>query len=93
MVIQLTMRQAHGLPLPASPVDGIRIMALLPAGWHKDLEQATGAIVIRVRPDEPLTSAQVGDRVREILASPEVDRWELVGCHRLVTRDVREDDR
>ncbi|MFI7639282.1 hypothetical protein [Nonomuraea sp. NPDC049400] len=80
MLIQLTMRQVRGLALPGSPVDGIRIMALLPSGWHKDLAQASGDIVIRVRPDEPMSSAQVGARVREILANPEVDRWELVGC-------------
>ncbi|MEV4101415.1 hypothetical protein AB0J42_14255 [Nonomuraea sp. NPDC049649] len=83
MLIQLTMRQVDGLPIPGSPVDGIRIMALLPRTWEKDLTQASGDIVIRVCPDEPTTCARVREQVTEILTNPEVDRWELVSCHTL----------
>ncbi|HEX4817135.1 MAG TPA: hypothetical protein VFV66_30710 [Nonomuraea sp.] len=86
MLIQLTMRRVGGLPIPGSPIDGIRILALLPRNWAKDLSQATGDIVIRVRPDEPTTSAQVRDRVAEILTNPEVSHWELVTCHTLPNR-------
>ncbi|MEU4579622.1 hypothetical protein ACBI99_07635 [Nonomuraea sp. ATR24] len=91
MLIQLTMRKVDGLPVPGSPVDGIRIMALLPSRWHKDLTQATGDIVIRVRPDEPTTSAQVRDVVAEVLTNPEIDHWELVTCRTLLTRNPEED--
>ncbi|MEV6983475.1 hypothetical protein AB0M95_19775 [Sphaerisporangium sp. NPDC051017] len=91
MLIQLTMRKAHGLPMPGSPVDGIRIMALLPSRWHKDLTQATGDIVIRVRTDEPTTTAQVRAVVTEILTNPEVDNWELVTCRTLLARNHEEE--
>ncbi|MFI9596769.1 hypothetical protein [Nonomuraea sp. NPDC052265] len=80
MLIQVTMRQVRGMPILGSPIDGIRIMALLPGHWHKDLTQAGGDIVIRMRVDEPLTSAQVRAEVTQTLANPEVDRWELVAC-------------
>ncbi|MCG5216075.1 hypothetical protein [Streptosporangium sp. KLBMP 9127] len=83
MLIQLTMRRIDGLPIPNSPVDGIRILALLPSRWHKDVSQATGDIVIRVRTDEDTTSAQVRAEVTEILTAPEVDHWELVTCQPL----------
>jgi hypothetical protein len=86
MLIQLTMRKVDGLPVPGSPVDGIRIMALLPSRWHKDLSHATGDIVIRVRPDEPTTDAEVRAVVTEILTNPEVDHWELVTCRTLLAR-------
>lgn len=91
MLIQLTMRKADGPPVPGSPVDGIRIMALLPSRWHKDLTQATGDIVIRVRTDGPTTSAQVRDVVTEILTNPEIDDWELVTCRTLLARNHEED--
>ncbi|WP_049563141.1 hypothetical protein [Nonomuraea sp. SBT364] len=91
MLIQLTMRKVDGLPVPGSPVDGIRIMALLPSRWHKDLTQATGDIVIRVRPDGATTSAQVRDVVTEVLTNPEIDHWELVTCRTLLTRNHEED--
>ncbi|MBG0829076.1 hypothetical protein HS041_14990 [Planomonospora sp. ID67723] len=86
MLIQLTMRRTSGVPIPNSPIDGIRIMALLPSRWHKDLTQATGDIVIRVRTDDDTTSADVRAEVSEILTNPEVDHWELVVCRTLPTR-------
>lgn len=81
MLIQVTMRQVRGAPVPGSPIDGIRIMALLPGHWHKDLSRAGGDIVIRMRVTEPLTGEQVRAEVARTLANPEVDRWELVACH------------
>ncbi|SDQ30446.1 hypothetical protein [Thermostaphylospora chromogena] len=83
VLIRLTARRDGGPPMPGSPIDGIRVMALLPAGWAKDLHLVAGDIVIRVRPDEPATSAQVRARVAEILACPEVGHLELVSCHAL----------
>ncbi|GIH94895.1 hypothetical protein ACFFMN_24710 [Planobispora siamensis] len=93
MLIQLTMRRTGGVPVPSSPIDGIRIMALLPSRWHKDLTQATGDIVIRVRTDGDTTSADVRAEVTEILANPEVGHWELVTCRPLHARhDERHDE-
>jgi hypothetical protein len=89
MLVQLTIRRSHGLPMPASPVDGIRILALLPRDWHKDLSQAAGDIVIRVATDDGTTSAQVRAEVVTALANPEVGDWELTTCHTLPTRQTR----
>ncbi|GII02135.1 hypothetical protein [Planobispora takensis] len=91
MLIQLTMRRTGAVPVPGSPIDGIRIMALLPSRWHKDLTQATGDIVIRVRTDAGTTSADVRAEVAEILTNPEVGHWELVTCRPLHTRNDEQD--
>ncbi|MFF0310068.1 hypothetical protein ACFYSC_21775 [Streptosporangium sp. NPDC004379] len=80
MLVQLTMRHIDGRPIPNSPVDGIRILALLPEKWHKDLRQATGDIVIRIRAEEEATSAQIRAEVTRILTRPEVSHLELVTC-------------
>jgi hypothetical protein len=80
------MRQIAGEPPPMnSPVDGIRILALLPRRWRKDLRQATGDIVIRVQTDEEITDAQIRDQVVDILTNPEISHWELVTCQPLNT--------
>ncbi|MCT9933208.1 hypothetical protein N5079_23645 [Planotetraspora sp. A-T 1434] len=91
MLVQLTMRQTGGRRIPHSPVDGIRIMALLPGRWHKDLTQATGDIVIRVRADDKTTSAEIRAQVVEILTNPEVSHWELVTCHTLPAKHHGQD--
>lgn len=85
MLVELTMRRVPGgIPIN-SPVDGIRIMALLPRGWEKDLRQSIGEIVIRVNTDEELTDVDIRARVAEILTNPEVSGWRVVACHTLAT--------
>ncbi|WP_433241137.1 hypothetical protein ACQPYK_35720 [Streptosporangium sp. CA-135522] len=64
-------------------MDGIRILALLPERWRKDLRQATGDVVIRVHTDEDVTSAQIRAEVVEALADPAISHWELATCHTL----------
>jgi hypothetical protein len=95
MLIELRIRRAAGEPLPNSPVDGIRILALLPKQWRKDLRNVTGDIAIRVHTDEETTNAQVRAEVTEILTNPEVSDWELVTCKTLPghpTNQERTDD-
>ncbi|MEV7966109.1 hypothetical protein AB0O34_09005 [Sphaerisporangium sp. NPDC088356] len=86
MLVELTIRRTAGEPLPNSPVDGIRILALLPKEWRKDLKNVTGDIAIRVHTDEEITSAQIRAEVTAILTNPEVSDWELVNCHALTNR-------
>jgi hypothetical protein len=88
MLFELTLRQtATRQSTGNSPVDGIRILALLPGRWRKDLRQATGDIVIRVYTDDTVTNAQISAEVRAILTNPEVSHWELVTCHTLTVGD------
>ncbi|MFC0865701.1 hypothetical protein ACFHYQ_25725 [Sphaerimonospora cavernae] len=89
MLVELTMRRAAGETPTDSPVDGVRIMALLPRRWHKDLLRARGEIIIRVHSDEETSEADIRARVTEILNSPEVSGWRLATCHTLVA-DPRE---
>ncbi|MCW2877909.1 MAG: hypothetical protein JWQ95_2009 [Sphaerisporangium sp.] len=83
MLVELTIRRTAGEPSPNSPVDGIRILALLPKQWRKDLRHVTGEIAIRVQTDEKITDAQIRAEVTSILTNPEVSDWELVTCHPL----------
>ncbi|WP_311922062.1 hypothetical protein [Microbispora sp. H10836] len=82
MLVQLTMRRTDGQAAPGSPVDGIRVLALLPGSWHKHLEQVAGDIVIRIRA-EGTTAGGVRAEVARILTSPEVSHLELVACRPL----------
>ncbi|MEU8268800.1 hypothetical protein AB0B89_16705 [Sphaerisporangium sp. NPDC049002] len=93
MLVELRIRRTAGEPSPNSPVDGIRILALLPKEWRKDLKNVTGDIAIRVHTDEEISSAQIRAEVTAILTNPEVSDWELVTCHALTTRhnEAKED--
>ncbi|MFC4586744.1 hypothetical protein [Sphaerisporangium corydalis] len=95
MLVELTIRRAAGEPSPNSPVDGIRIMALLPARWRKDLKHVTGEIAIRVHTGEDETTAQIRAEVTAILTNPEVSDWELITCHTLANgrHEAKEDTR
>ena len=84
MLYQLTMRRSALGPATGSPVDGIRVLALLPRQWQKDLSQASGEIVIRIRPGEKTTSEEIHAEVTRALASSEVSHLELVACRPLV---------
>lgn len=81
MLVELTMRRTAGEPAGDSPVDGIRILALLPERWRKDLRQATGDVVIRVHTDEDVTGAQIRAEAVEALTDPAISHWELADCH------------
>ncbi|MEN3539909.1 hypothetical protein AAH991_32700 [Microbispora sp. ZYX-F-249] len=80
MLYQLTMRRSAPWSAPTSPVDGIRVLALLPRQWQKDLSQVAGEIVIRIRAGEETTSEEVHAEVERALASSELSHLELVAC-------------
>ncbi|RCG24020.1 hypothetical protein DQ384_33760 [Sphaerisporangium album] len=80
MLVEVTMHSAGLGPAANSPIDGIRILALLPEQWRKDLRQANGEIVIRVETDDDITSAQVHAMVTEALSDPAVSHWRLRAC-------------
>ncbi|MEU8271210.1 hypothetical protein AB0B89_29135 [Sphaerisporangium sp. NPDC049002] len=79
----MTMRRAGGNTAPNSPVDGIRILALLPRHWHKDLRHVLGHIAIRVHIDEDTTDTRIRAQVAAILTHPEAGDWELATLHTL----------
>ncbi|GII63938.1 hypothetical protein Skr01_40230 [Sphaerisporangium krabiense] len=85
MLVVLTMRRAR--PSCSSTVEGIRILALLPRQWRKDLTQAVGYIAIRIQTDEEVTAAQIRAQVAAILANPEIGHWELLTCETLAHHD------
>lgn len=93
MLVQLRMHRTTGLSPVNSPVDGIRILALLPSKWRKDLNQSTGQIVIRVQTNEEITEADISAEVTRILANPEVSHWRLVSCRILSTTHAEREDR
>ncbi|GII89223.1 hypothetical protein Ssi03_72130 [Sphaerisporangium siamense] len=80
MLVELTMHSAGLGPAPNSPIDGIRILALLPEEWRKDLRQANGEIVIRVETGDDITSTEISARVKEALTDPTVSHWRLYAC-------------
>ncbi|WP_239137004.1 hypothetical protein [Sphaerisporangium rufum] len=73
-------------------MDGIRILAMLPRQWRKDLKNVTGDIAIRVNAGAGVTSAQIRDQVTAILAGPEVSDWELVTCRTLAGGPADKED-
>ncbi|GGL07253.1 hypothetical protein Sme01_11860 [Sphaerisporangium melleum] len=84
MLVELTMhRAAPTRPTANSPIDGIRILALLPDEWRKDLRQANGGIVIRVDTEDDTTSDQIRATVAEVLKDPAISHWELSACQTL----------
>ena len=79
MLLELTLRRIPPHPPDGSPADGIRVLALLPSRWRKELSNAAGDLVIRVQSDDS-TSAQMRDEIARILQDPAVSSWSLVGC-------------
>ncbi|WP_248966398.1 hypothetical protein [Sphaerisporangium perillae] len=86
MLVELTMhRTATSQPSANSPIDGIRILALLPEQWRKDLRQANGELVIRIDTADDTTSDQIQAAVAEALNDPAISHWELRTCQTLAT--------
>ncbi|GII80339.1 hypothetical protein Sru01_53210 [Sphaerisporangium rufum] len=84
MLVELTMCPTVEPGASAgSPVDGIRILALLPDQWRKDLRQANGEIVIRVETADGTTPAQIEATVTEALTDPAISHWRLRACQTL----------
>lgn len=80
MLVELRMRRRPPRISGDSPIDGIRILALLPEKWHKDLRQATGDVIIRVHADDYASSEDIRAEVTARLTDPAVSNWEVVTC-------------
>ncbi|MEV7969704.1 hypothetical protein AB0O34_27555 [Sphaerisporangium sp. NPDC088356] len=88
MLVELTMHRTTTSQASAnSPIDGIRILALLPEKWHKDLRQGNGDIIIRVDTADDTTSAQIQATVNAALTDPAISHWQLRACETLSTDD------
>ncbi|MEV7969831.1 hypothetical protein AB0O34_28200 [Sphaerisporangium sp. NPDC088356] len=88
MLVVLTMRRLKGEPSGEPPLDGERMLALLPRQWRKDFREGAGYIAIRIHTDENITSAQIREQVVAILSNPEVTRWRLVSCETLTHHEI-----
>jgi hypothetical protein len=80
MLVELTLRRKPPRLTNNSPIDGIRILALLPREWLMDLRQATGDVVIRVYTEGSASSAEIRSEVARALTDPSVCHWHLVAC-------------
>ncbi|WP_433236582.1 hypothetical protein ACQPYK_27330 [Streptosporangium sp. CA-135522] len=80
MLVELRIRRITSEPSHNSPIDGVRILSLLPGQWRKELTAANGDIVIRVHTDDDTTTAQIRVKVTAALSAPEVSHWELATC-------------
>ncbi|MFD8527781.1 hypothetical protein ACFV0L_10260 [Streptosporangium canum] len=80
MLVELTIKHITPKAPKNSPVDGVRILSLLPAQWRKELVSANGEIVVRVHTDDGATAAQVRVKVTAALTAPEVSHWRLATC-------------
>jgi hypothetical protein len=84
MLVELTIRRTTTSPASAnSPIDGIRILALLPEKWHKDLRQVNGDLVIRIDTADDTTSDEIQAMVTAALDDPALGQWRLRSCHTL----------
>ncbi len=83
MLVVLTMRRIKGKPSGEPPLDGERMLALLPRQWRKNYREGAGYIAIRIQADENTTAAQIREQVVAILTNPEITRWRLVSCEPL----------
>ncbi|MCW2880414.1 MAG: hypothetical protein JWQ95_4514 [Sphaerisporangium sp.] len=88
MLVELTMHTTPPHPSGNSPIDGIRILALLPEQWRKDLRQANGEIVIRVDTDDATTSAEIQETVIAALADTAINHWRLQTCNPVTTHST-----
>ncbi|MFC4590511.1 hypothetical protein [Sphaerisporangium corydalis] len=83
MLVELTMHTTPSHPSADSPIDGIRILALLPEQWRKDLSQANGEIIIRVDTQDDTTGEQVEETITAVLDDPAISHWSLRACQTL----------
>ncbi|WP_031158503.1 hypothetical protein [Streptosporangium roseum] len=80
MMVELTIKRITPEAPNNSPIDGVRILSLLPAQWRKELITANGEIVVRVHTDDGTTTAQIRVKVTAALTAPEVSQWRLATC-------------
>ncbi|HEX6472297.1 MAG TPA: hypothetical protein VF069_24610 [Streptosporangiaceae bacterium] len=77
MLVELRLRRLPPPPRHDSPIDGIRVLAGLPAHWRKSLCLAGGDVIIKVRTDDDVFGMEIRDKVTGALRALAAD-WELV---------------
>jgi hypothetical protein len=82
MLVELTIRRVPPGRQAGSPIDGIRVLAVLPGQWRKKLQRADTDIVIRVLAAGP-TSAEICAEACSAITGSEAGPWELVSCQEL----------
>lgn len=80
MAARLTISRTHTPVHGNSPIDGIRILAALPAEWHKNLSHDSGDIVITIRMGRDLEMKEILDRLTPVLSDPAHRHLRLVAC-------------
>jgi hypothetical protein len=88
LLVELTINPTGPRQASNSPVDGIRILALLPQTWHKELARTSGEIVIRVDTADDTTPDQVHDTVAAALTDPALRHWRLDACRPVTGGDA-----
>jgi hypothetical protein len=80
MLVAAILHRAAPGALAASPVDGIRVLALLPPHWRTGLTTANGTITLRLDTTDDTTPAEVRAALTSALADPALNHWRLGSC-------------
>jgi hypothetical protein len=80
MLVELTMRRKSPCLSNNSPIDGIRILALLPKEWSKDLTQVDGDVIVRVHAEGIASGREIYSEAVRVLDDPAISHWSLVAC-------------
>jgi hypothetical protein len=78
MLVELRLRRLPPPPRHDSPVDGIRVLAGLPAHWSKSLRLDGGDVVITLRTGDDVFGADIRNKVSEALRALAAADWDLV---------------
>ncbi|MDX6741603.1 hypothetical protein [Actinocorallia sp. A-T 12471] len=78
MFMEVTLRRVPPDP-NNSPVDGIRILAMLPRHWRTGLRRESGDVIIEVRLDASATARAIRREISRAIADPSVGDWEPAG--------------
>ncbi len=85
MLVRLTMRRSPPKAPDLSPVEGIRILGLLPQNWQKSLERAIGDIVLLVHANGT-TVDRIKAEVTKVLTDPAIGHWKITACETLAEK-------
>ncbi|MFC6087188.1 hypothetical protein [Sphaerisporangium aureirubrum] len=83
MLVEAILHGATPGTPTASPVDGIRVLALLPSHWRTGLTTANGTITLRLDTTDDTTHAEVQAALTTALADPALNHWRLGSCRSL----------
>ncbi|MEO3812306.1 hypothetical protein ABGB17_25190 [Sphaerisporangium sp. B11E5] len=77
LVEAILHRTSPDAPPTASPADGIRVLALLPAHWRTGLSTSNGAITLRLDTPDDTTPAEIQAALTTALTDPALHHWRL----------------